>query len=302
MNENQDVPMPTTPPQSGVEPSTTTPPGGPDIPSPAEPTPATPASSPSPDAWRAGDDAPPWARGKTSEEVLGLATQMMGTLEKFNQGGAIGSAPPAPAGPPQAPPQPQYQAAAPAPAPQPTELAGDDYVTGGQVQAWAANQMRQVQQSNQAQFAGYAQSLAGIAKNQVREKHSAIWAKYAPEIEGHIAGMTAEAQTVDNLELVVNFVRGKHTDELIEAALREQGAVNVEPTLRSTGGDTPAGDITPQELTMRDPRVPDHWRQRAESKDIDDAKIDEWCQLQGITKEQFYSDFERKTMTAPEAN
>ena len=114
--------------------------------------------------------------------------------------------------------------------------------------------------------------------------------------------MTAEAQTVDNLELVVNFVKGKHSDELIAAALAEQREVNTEPTLRSTGGETPAGDVTPQQLTMSDSRVPDHWRQRAGDKGIDDAKIDEWCQLQGITKEQFYSDFERKTMTAPEAN
>lgn len=306
MSENQDVPMPTTPPQSGAEPSTTTPPGGQDTPSQTEPTPATTESSPSPETWRAGDEAPPWARGKTADEVLGLATQMMGTLEKFNQGGSIQQNAPPPAGPPQAPSQPQPLAPAPAPAlaqaPQTVELSGDDYVTGGQVQAWAADRMAQVQQANQAQFAGYAQQMAGIAKSQVREKHRAIWDKYAPEIEGHIAGMTAEAQTVDNLELVVNFVKGKHTDELIEAALRDQSAVNAEPTMRSTGGETATDDVTPRELTMSDSRVPDHWRQRAQDKGIDDAKIDEWCQLQGITKEQFYADFDRKTMTAPEAS
>jgi len=227
---------------------------------------------------------------------------MYGTLEKFNQTGQITPAPqPQQTANPQAPPQ---YPAQPAPQPgvnPPATLADDDYATGGQIRAWGANQMAQFQQQNQAQLSGYALQMAGLAKSQVREKHRDVWDKYAPEIEGHLAGVAPEAQTVDTLELVVKLVKGNHTEEIVEAALRERGAINAEPTMRSTGGETATTDTAPQALTIRDERVPSNWRERAEGKGIDDAKIDEWCQMQGITKEQFYDDFDRKSMTAPEA-
>ena len=162
--------------------------------------------------------------------------------------------------------------------------------------------MAQVNQANQVQFAGYAQQLAGIAKNQVRNANQDIFAKYGPEIEMHLSGMTPETQTVANLELVVNLVRGAHVDELVEDALRERGAVNAEPMLRSTGGDTAPTDAVPKELTMEDERVPEHWREKARNAGITDDTVNEWCQLQGISKKKFYSDFERNTITAPEAS
>jgi len=296
MTDSQDVPMPPTQPQSGATPSTPTPPTGQTTePQPAS-TPETPTSSPSPE-WRAGDDAPPWAKGKSAEEVLGIASQMYGTLEKFNQTGNLAQ-PPQSQQVPQA--APQYPTQPPV-AHQLAELAGDDYVTGGQVQQWAAGQMNQINQQNQAQFAGYAQQLAGIAKSQVRGRHQDVFDRYGPEIEMQISQIAPEQQTVDNLELVVKLVKGAHVDELVEIAMRERGAVNAEPTLRSTGGETAGAEITTPENTMEDERVPDGWRKRAQAAGIDDSTVDEWCALQGITKRQFYEDFQRDSITAPEA-
>jgi hypothetical protein len=225
---------------------------------------------------------------------------MYGTLEKFNQTGAVVGTPPQQPMAPQTPPQPQYQAPAP-PVTQTTELAGDDYVTGGQVQSWAAQQLARVQQQNQAQLSGYAQQLAGIAKSQVRGRHTDVFNRYGPEIEMQIAQLAPEQQTVDNLELVVKLVKGAHVDELVEVAMRERGAVNSEPTLRSTGGETASAELTPRENTLEDERVPDGWRKRAQAAGIDDNTVDEWCKLQGITKRQFYEDFQRDSITAPEA-
>ena len=293
MTDSQDVPMPQTQQQSGGEPSTTIPPTGQTTEPQTEPTVETPTSSPA-EPWRAGDDAPSWAKGKSAEEVLGIASQMYGTLEKFNQTGNI-TPPQQPQY--QTPPTPQPQA----PPPQSAELAGDDYVTGGQVQQWAQQQMQRVNQQNQAQFQGYAQQLAGIAKGQVRGKHQDVFNRYGPEIEMQIAQLPAEQQTVDNLELVVKLVKGDHVEELVEIAMRERGAVNAEPALRSTGGGTSSTDITPRENTLDDERVPEGWKKRARAAGIDDSTVDEWCQMQGISKKQFYSDFQRESITAPEA-
>ena len=148
MTEPNDVQVPMTPPPSGNEPSTPTPPGGPDTPSPTVTEPATPVSSPNPE-WRAGDEAPPWARGKTPEEVLGIATQMYGTLEKFNQTGNLAPVPQPAAPQPAQPVAPPQYPAAPATPPQPVELSGEDYVTGGQVQQWAQQQMTAYQAQQQ---------------------------------------------------------------------------------------------------------------------------------------------------------
>jgi hypothetical protein len=225
---------------------------------------------------------------------------MYGTLERFNQTGKIDNPTPAPApqpgyapsmGAPQAPPTPQPQA---------PQLDPSDYVTGGQLQEWFQAQSQRQQQQYSQQYTTLARQQAALAKAAVRDKHQDVFDRYAPEIETYLAQTQPEWQTFDNLELVVKLVKGNHVDELVDQAVRERGAVNTEPGMRSTGGSTGAGDTTPTEGTLEDPRVPEHWRKRAEARGITMDTVKEFCRDNGITVEQWFKDFERTSLSVSE--
>lgn len=258
---------------SPVVPSDPTP-----IPAPSSTPPTSPAgepvaaaSPPSPAPWRAPETADPAFRGKTADEILGLATTLYGVAQRFNQQGVVPSAP-APAAPAYAPP----------PAPEP--LVDNDFVTGGAVRSYVDQQAAYVQQS----LAQTMQANAALALTMARQQHADTFRRYGPEIESELARVPVHLRTLDNLTTIVDVVRGRHVNELAEEKARELAAT-LAPTLRSNGAGGPAAPSSAPSLSHAN--VPDAWRQKALAVGLDDAQIADFAKANGMTVETFYKQF-----------
>lgn len=242
-------------------PGSSTPPSG------GTPNPATPPAGP----WRVPETDPrPWARGKTTEEVLGITEALYDVAQKFNQQQAVPPAPPA---------QPQWG------------INDEDYLTGKQAKELADRMMAQMNQ-HYAQAPNPALEIA--ASNClaiVQGRHAADFGRYGPEIQTYLARVPKNAWTVDNLEEVVNLVRSKHLDDL--AAERAQQLVaNMAPTIRPNGGvgSPAASNATPQSVYDRED-IPAAWKERARKANLTDRQINDYCTANDITVEQFVAQF-----------
>ena len=259
------------PPQNAspaLETPSSTPPGG-------TPTSTTP---PAPEPFRYGENAPAWARGKTAEEVLGIAQNLVNTFER------------APASPQaQGAVQTQYNAASSnivRDSGAPT-VGDDDYITGKDLKAMLADiSTRQVQPAiNQGVELGASANLGWL-----RREHAEVFQKYGPEISQKLASVPKHLWTIDNLETVVKLVKVDHLDEISrEQALKL--ASTMEPTIRSSG----AGGSVPvpvKEHSLESERIPAEWKQRASAVGVTEQVVREFCAANEMTPEAFYKQFE----------
>lgn len=192
--------------------------------------------------------------------------------ERFNQQGQV---PQAPA--PQ--PQPSYQ-----------PVDDNDFVTGGVVKQYVDQVARQVSPALQQSLA----QQAAMAHYIARKEHTTAFDKYGPEIEAELSRLPAEARTLDNIKVVVDLVRGRHVDDLVEERARELAAT-MGQTLRSNGGTLTAGPVSP---SLQNPTVPDEWRRKALAVGLDDAAVADFCRANYMTTQQFYDQFSKGQIAA----
>lgn len=253
-------------PESSVTPSSlsATPPG--------TPAPTSGSPTPSPE-WRAGPNAPIWAQGKGPDEILAITTQLAGIVQNFNQTSRV----------------PEIQRAPEPPAP--TEIPDDEFVSGRQVKQY----LQQVAQNMAPRFE---QSTAlGASANVafLQQKYGPEFQKWGPELNGYIANLPLEQRTLDNLDRVVQFVRGNHWQDLrVEAEQQARQQILAEmnsPGLRSTGAPG-AGPVpnTTNEFSLSNEQLPPEWRKRALETGLTDQAIADFCRSNEMTVQQFYQD------------
>ena len=222
---------------------------------PSDPSNAPPSSTPAGSAeFRFGAEAPEWARGKTANEVLNLATSMADTLQRVQ------------------PPKPQ---AAPAPQAQPVQM---PYTDEWLVQPEKATQrvvgdmmtpMVQGLQSMTQQFASTARMLA-------ESKFGDEFRRYGPEIDTLMAEVPPENRTLENYAKVVTYVRGSHFEELAKekAPSLLQGAVGERSGVGGVGGATASG--------VAFDKLPHGVGEIARQKGLTESMVRDFCKATGM--------------------
>lgn len=245
-----------------------TPAGG----TPSSPTPPASPTAPSPSAeWRAGPDAAEWARGKTAEQILAVAQGYVDTYARSPQPTAAVAAAPTPEAP----------------------IADDMILTGKDLRKALAQGFAQYVQPALTQNATM---TSGAIYAQARGLFPTEFTKYEPEIQQVLASVPREQWTIDNLERVVTFVRGRHVADLAREEAQRLVA-NMDPTIRSGGGSGLAP--TPQQPTVNpweNPNVPAEWKQRAQQAGISEATIREFCATNEMAPEDFWKMFDKSPM------
>ncbi len=250
-------------PQNPAQPNGTSPSSG-------APSGAPAASPPSSDpTWRAPETAPAWARGKTPEELLGIASQLEGALENYVQNGAP-SAPPALT--PVAPVTPQG-------------FAEDEYVRGADLNRMAP---RIVDERIDSRVAGLNAQLANIALDTVRKEFNDDFNRFGPEIYGKLSTLdkASGVWTVDNLRTVVKLVRADHVDELVRDKLHASSLM--EPALRSTGAAPVSVTPPATDFSVKSEQLSPDFREKLAKAGVTEATMDDFCRAAGMTREQYF--------------
>lgn len=233
-------------------------------------TPSGAVSATPPTDTRLPDDAsiPEWARGKTLAEALAVGQSAVQAVETYIR------APLAPT-PQAAPAQPQ---AAPS-------FADTDYVTGADLRTIQQQALSQVGN----QFNSVAEQNARIAYGMISRDpaYADTFRHYGPEIHATLASVPKQSWTLDNLETVVNLVRGKHVNEIV-ARERAQFVATMEPSMRASGAAGTGPASTTHSSPMENEKIPADWRERAKRQGIDERTIREFAYANDMTEEAFY--------------
>lgn len=246
-------------------PSTTAPTSG----NPGNGTGAATGTATTPEPFRFGPNAPEWARNLTPDQLLGITEQAVAQLAKFNQSPQV--------------PQQQYQA------PQTTnrfdldQSADDDFISVKQARAL----MAQAQQGDPV-----ARQLAiGGNMQAIRQSNAEYFKRWGPELEMEINKIPPEMRTLDNLQLVVNMVRGNHVQELVDEKARQQ-AVQLSQdqvaAIRSGSGGSQTIPNT-QNFDLKSNDLPEEWRELASKHNLTLDQVREFTQATGETMEQYFA-------------
>ena len=207
-----------------------------------------------------------WARGKTADEVLNIAGQLEGVVQRYVT---------TPTQPP----------AAPNGNPASQTFAESEYVSGAQLNAQAP---KLIDERIQPHIGQMNEQFAGIALSRVQDQFRDEFQKYGPEIYGHLSTLDKRSGvwTVDNLTRVVKLVRADHVDEIVRDKLN--AASPMEPALRSTGA-APIPVVPPSQtdLSVKSEQIPSDYRDKLAKAGITDATMDEFCRANNMTRESF---------------
>lgn len=211
--------------------------------------------------------------------MLGIAEKLNGVVTDYVQRGS--------------PPQPQYQPQQPQYQPQQPQIADDAYLTGADINRFAP---RLIEQAVNPQFDAIYESVAQTNLAQVRRDNATVFDKYGPEINLYLAKVPFKQRTVDNLNTVVDIVRGKHVEELgREMAGRLVADMGSE--LRSTGSPMPPAAPAEPKYTLKSDSLPEDWKDRAAKMGLTESAVDEWCRANEITRADFFKQFGATVIT-----
>lgn len=218
---------------------------------------------PTPPEFRFGmsADIPEYARGKTAHEVLTLTKGVVESFSRIPQQVA--------------PPAPTTQNDAP--------LDPEAYVTGRDVMALAERLIARQQTSAQPGVEAAASAVYGMAAL----RHPKEFAKYEPEIQGLLLGVSKDRWTLDNIDRIVSMVKGNHIVDY-RSEWEQEFTSKLEPSMRSIGnaGTSPLAPDKSQSLESE--KIPHDWKLRAQKAGLTEATIDEFCRTQDITRESFF--------------
>lgn len=195
-------------------------------------------------------------------------------LARFNQGPAVQ--------------QPQYQ--------QPVQqqaasrfdmdLSDDEFVSGRQVKAILQHYGSQSQGDPVARQLAASSNVMGI-----QERESDAFRRWGPELHAMIAQVPAEMRTVDNLQHIVQLVRGRHVQELVDEQARQQAVRLAEEqvaTIRSgTGGSATSPHTQLTDLTSSE--LPEEWRKLAAKNGLTMDAVREFCAATGESLDAYFA-------------
>ena len=172
-------------------------------------------------------------------------------------------------------------------------LADDTIITGRELKAYlqeAANQVIAPQLRQTAEMSSSA--VYGLARQQYPKE----FAKYGPEIQQELAKIPRQAWTLDNMDLVVTLIRGRHSEDFARERAQELVA-QMEPTIRPTGGGSePIPTPQSKSHSLESDAIPSDWKARAKAKGITEATIREFCSTNDMTPDQFFEMFEKSPL------
>ena len=122
-------------------------------------------------------------------------------------------------------------------------------------------------------------------------RFSDVFAKYGPEVGQYLGNVPKAQWTVDILEGAAKLVRADHLDELARERAN-QIVQGMEPTIRPTGGGSVPANPNP-EMSLKSDKLPADWRDRAQKVGLDERTLDEFCFVNGMSREQFFKSFEK---------
>ena len=217
------------------------------------------------------DDPRVWARGKTGPEVVAIAGQLEGVVQRYV---TTGSQAPAPTGNPTG----NGNGAN-------NGFAEGEYVSGSELNRQAP---RLIAEGIAPHIAQMNEQLAGMALDRVKDQFRDEFARYGPEIYGHLSTLDKKSGvwTVDNLTRVVKLVRADHVDEIVRDKLNASSPM--EPALRSTGA-APIPVVPPSQIdvSVKSEQIPSDYRDKLAKAGITDATMDEFCRANNMTRESF---------------
>lgn len=234
-------------------------------PSSSAPISGTPGNGTAPEPWKPGATAPSWAQGRTPEEILNIAAVAVDQLARRNS--ELG-----------APPQPQGNRFD-------LDIGDEDLVSG--------RQLKEIVQRYGQQSAGdpVARQLAvGANLRAIQQAEADAFRRWGPELQVEISKIPPDMRSLDNLQLVVDIVKSRHVQELVDEQARQKAvqlAQEQVATIRSgTGGST---TIPPTAaIDMQSDALPEQWRRLAQDKGLTVDQVREFCQATGQSVEQYF--------------
>lgn len=239
--------------------SSSTPPSTSDSPASPVSAPPSPAPSPAPEfRYQSG----PYA-GRTADEVAQYAQQAMQQL--------------------------QAQQYAPAPAAPRADafdldrISDSEYVDGAQLKRIVAGVQQQMRGPDP--FQAMARSNVAFARSQRADD----FRRFGPEIDLELSKLTPDQQSLDNINLLVDLVRSRHLQELIDEAAgrRAQQLVSqMEPTTRALGG-AGSGPLPHTQPTGLLDQIPEAARQKIVAVGLNETTLRAHLAEQGISLTEF---------------
>jgi hypothetical protein len=164
------------------------------------------------------------------------------------------------------------------------DIPDDDFISG--------RQMKQLIQQYGAAGQGdpVARHLAASSNmHAIQQMQPDAFKRWAPEIHAEIAKVPPELRTLDNLQLVVQIVQGRHVQELVDEQARQKAVLLAQEqvaTIRSgTGGSTAIPTLT---TDLRSDDLPEHWRKQAELHGLTLDAVREFCHATGESMESYF--------------
>lgn len=214
-------------------------------------------------------------QGRSQAEVNQIAALAVEQLARFNQSPA----------PLQHQPQHHPNGVPPVATRFDLDLPDDDFISGRQMKAL-------LQQYGQSQGQGdpVARRLAlSNTMQTIQQMEADAFKRWGPELHIEISKIPEAMRDLDNLQLVVQIVRGRHVQELVDEQARQQAARLTQEhvaTIRSgTGGST---TIPNTQLDLKSDELPEHWRNLAQEHGLTMAAVQEFCQATGDTMESYF--------------
>jgi len=164
------------------------------------------------------------------------------------------------------------------------DIADDDYIDGKKfkqmVRGFAQN-------PNTIDYSAR-QQAAGALLATIEMRRADDFRRWGTEIRQELMKLDPGNWTIDNLNIVVDIVKSRHIEE-IAAEKAQRLFSESHPTIRSGSGGT--GTSVPyRQPTMDSEGVPKEWASAARAAGISEQQVWEFCQMAGISEEQYYKD------------
>lgn len=132
--------------------------------------------------------------------------------------------------------------------------------------------------------------MSSVMQN-LRQQEADAFRRWGPELEMEIAKIPDHLRDLDNMQLVVNMVRGKHVQELVDEKARQQ-AVQLSQdqvaAIRSGSGGSQTIPNT-QNFDLKSNDLPEEWRELASKHNLTLDQVREFTQATGETMEQYFA-------------
>ena len=235
-----------------------------------------------------------WLRGRTADEA--------GNLFNNIYTGMLGDTPT----PQMANPAPVAPVPPPAPAPVANALPSeDDWITNPQAATTKYIEHLQQTQLN-PMLDQQASQLGSMARNQVVVQEKESFDRWAPEIDQLIGSIDPRQRTIENIQMAVDLVKGRHAHEISQAAVKAEVERLQETgfSMRADGTVSPvgAGPSAPDGIDLDMDKLPPKYAEVLQRNNVTVPVLREFlqkteCDKKGISMQQAFEEWLKDATT-----